>query len=465
MKRRIITALLTLAILFALLPFGILSASAATVGYPVTGGNLYYDTDYYVPALGHDFREGICSRYGAEDPNYVPPVLFVDVPENIWYYPAVQYAVSNKLMNGIGNQKFDPEGAMTRAMLVTVLWRYAGEPRQGSNSFTDVPNGLWYSDAVAWAAHNGIVSGIGNNRFDPDGKITREQMATILFRYSNSLGMITSDRAGLGSFPDGGKVSGYAKDALSWAVAEGLITGSASGGKVYLEPQGNATRAQVATILMRYIENVVKNAESQPVIPEQKVTYEQTIQALLEKNRIVGYGEGFLHDLNADGTQELIAMYTIDFAPGIAELVCSVYTISENEVKNLLYEKVLYRMAGGPSGYGMVVERNGQRYLAITKESGETGEDARRGGDWWLYTLDGTSLTLASHVQYEYRMSGGKVVPAKSSAIIDGIKVDYAEYLDWLSGMNRLVCMDGYCGYFASEDDGLSLEELLEQCR
>lgn len=280
MKRRIITALLTLAILFTLLPFGILSASAATVGYPVTGGNLYYDTDYYVPALGHDYREGTCSRCGAENPNYVPPVLFVDVPENIWYYPAVQYAVSNKLMNGIGNQKFDPEGAMTRAMLVTVLWRYAGEPRQGSNSFTDVPNGLWYSDAVAWAAHNGIVSGIGNNRFDPDGKITREQMATILFRYSNSLGMITSDRASLGSFPDGGKVSGYAKDALSWAVAEGLITGSASGGKVYLEPQGNATRAQVATILMRYIENVAKNAKTftvQDLIGDWEVDAEYTM--------------------------------------------------------------------------------------------------------------------------------------------------------------------------------------------
>lgn len=422
-------------------------------------------TDHYIPALGHDYWEGICNRCGAEDPNYVAPVLFADVPENIWYYPAVQYAVSNKLMNGIGNQKFDPEGAMTRAMLVTVLWRYAGEPEQGSNSFTDVPNGLWYTNAVAWAAHNGIVSGIGNNHFDPDGKITREQMATILFRYSNSLGMNTSNRASLSSFPDGGKVSGYAKDALSWAVAEGLITGSASGGKIYLEPQGNATRAQVATILMRYIENVVKNAESQPVVPEQQVTYEQTIRELLEKNRIVGYGEGFLYDLNADGTQELITMYTIDFAPGIAELVCSVYTISGNGVKNLLYEKELYAMAGGPSAYGMVVEKDGKHYLAITRESGETGEDALREGDWWRYAFDGTSLTLESQVEYEYRMKDGEVVPAESSAIINGIKVDYEEYVNWVSDMNCLVYMDGYCGSFSSEDGGLSLEELLEQCR
>ena len=148
---------------------------------------------------------------------------------------------------------FEPNTAMTRAMLVTVLWRYAGQPNEGTNNFTDVKSDQWYTDAVAWAAHNGIVGGVGNNKFDPNGNITREQMAAILYRYANSNGIDTSARADLSSFPDGNKVSSYANDAIRWAVAEGLINGS--DGK--LMPQGNATRAQVAAILMRFIENVV----------------------------------------------------------------------------------------------------------------------------------------------------------------------------------------------------------------
>ena len=145
---------------------------------------------------------------------------------------------------------------MTRAMLVTVLWRYEGQPKGYQNTFTDVnaKNGGWYIDAVAWAAANGVVNGVGNGRFDPEGKITREQMATILFRYAQKKGIDTSKRGSLGGFSDAERVSVYAKDALQWAVGEGIINGS--DGK--LLPQGSATRAQVATILMRYIENIVK---------------------------------------------------------------------------------------------------------------------------------------------------------------------------------------------------------------
>lgn len=143
---------------------------------------------------------------------------------------------------------------MTRAMLVTVLWRYAGEPVEGTNNFTDIPSGQWYTNAVVWAATNGIVNGVGDNKFNPDGNISREQMATILYRYSDSQGIDTSASTDLNSFPDASKVSGYAADAIKWAVAEGLINGS--DGK--LLPQGNATRAQVATILMRFIENLAK---------------------------------------------------------------------------------------------------------------------------------------------------------------------------------------------------------------
>lgn len=188
----------------------------------------------------------------------VPSVEFSDVSDSAWYKDAVEYAVTNGLMNGTGNNKFEPESPMTRAMLVTVLWRYAGEPAEGENIFSDVKDSEWYAKAVAWAAHNGIVGGVGNGRFDPDGKITREQMAAILYRYCNSNSISTASRADLTGFPDGKKVSSYATDALSWAVAEGLITGSKVGSKTYLDPQGNATRAQVATILMRFIENVIE---------------------------------------------------------------------------------------------------------------------------------------------------------------------------------------------------------------
>ena len=187
---------------------------------------------------------------------YCPSAHFVDVagPKD-WSHKGIDFAVKHGLFSGMSATTFEPETAMTRAMLVTVLWRYAGKPIEGKNSFTDVPNGQWYSDAVTWAAHNGIVAGVGNNKFDPEGKITREQMAAILFRYANKVGFDTSKRATL-SFPDANKVSGYAKDALQWAVAEGLVSGSKEGNVTYLHPQGNATRAQVASILMRFIENV-----------------------------------------------------------------------------------------------------------------------------------------------------------------------------------------------------------------
>ncbi len=182
-----------------------------------------------------------------------PSAKFRDVKASDWFHEYVDFAVSNGLFGGMSDTTFEPNTAMTRAMLVTVLWRYAGQPIEGENIFTDVPSGQWYTSAVAWAAANGIVGGVGNNKFDPNGNITREQMAAILYRYAQKLGLDTSARADLSGFPDGGKVSAYAKDAIRWAVAEGLINGS--DGK--LLPQGNATRAQVAAILMRFIENVV----------------------------------------------------------------------------------------------------------------------------------------------------------------------------------------------------------------
>ena len=230
--------------------------------YICTCGESYKDA--YTDALGHNYKDGVCTRCGAKDPSYKPDdkpietIEFSDVSPAAWYAGAVGYAVSNKLMNGMGGGKFEPNGSMTRAMLVTVLWRYAGSPAEGTNGFSDVPNGDWYTQAVAWASKNGVVNGVGNGRFDPNGKITREQMAVILFRYANQQGINTGKRGDFGKFADANKVSGYAVDALQWAVAEGIVGGSSEGGKLLLNPQGNATRAEVATILMRFLENVMK---------------------------------------------------------------------------------------------------------------------------------------------------------------------------------------------------------------
>ena len=211
-----------------------------------------------VPMLSHSFKDGICTVCGAKDPNYKPivPTHFNDVSTSAWYYDAVNYAVSMGLMNGVGNNNFAPDSPMTRAMLVTVLWRYEGSPTEGRNIFSDVPGGQWYTDAVAWAAANSIVGGVGNGKFNPNGNITREQLATILYRYAEKKGFDTSKRDNLSLFSDKDKVSNYAKDAIRWAVAEGLISGNVINGKTLLDPQGNATRAQVATILMRFIQNI-----------------------------------------------------------------------------------------------------------------------------------------------------------------------------------------------------------------
>ena len=182
---------------------------------------------------------------------------FADVPR-VWYREPVYYAVGTGLMNGVGNELFEPESSMTRAMLVTVLWRFAGSPKEGTNTFTDVPNGKWYTDAVAWAAAKGVVGGVGNGRFDPNGNVTREQMAAILFRYADATSVNTEKRGDFAAFADADKAGKWAKDALSWAVAENIIGGSKENGKLFLDPKGNATRAQVAAILMRFIENVIR---------------------------------------------------------------------------------------------------------------------------------------------------------------------------------------------------------------
>lgn len=183
---------------------------------------------------------------------------FTDVVAGTWYYGAAAYAYNNGLFSGMTPTTFAPNATMTRAMLVSVLWRLAGAPApKAPNTFVDVPDGAWYTDAVTWAAENGVVSGIGGSRFDPSGFVTREQTAEILYNYAHSKGYDVSARADLTAFPDAASVSGWAEEALSWANAAGLINGTVRDGQTILDPQGSASRAQVAMILMNYVEHVV----------------------------------------------------------------------------------------------------------------------------------------------------------------------------------------------------------------
>lgn len=219
--------------------------------------------DGYTAALGHNYVNGVCSRCGnvegtCDGGASCPSKPYHDVDTGRWYHEGVDYAIAHGLMNGVGNGMFEPESSMTRAMLVTVLWRYSGSPAEGTNTFVDVKPNQWYTQAVAWAAEHGVVNGVGHGMFEPDGNVTREQMAAILYRYANGVGIDTSARGNLAAFPDRNQVSSYAVDALSWCNAMGIIGGTKEGGVDYLDPQGFATRAQVATILMRYIEKVVK---------------------------------------------------------------------------------------------------------------------------------------------------------------------------------------------------------------
>lgn len=230
------------------------------------GSNAISDFVAAIPGIVFYYREGT-SGWGPtvfdQTLSYPTAVWttapYTDASPDSWYASAVRYTYDNGLMNGTGEYSFEPESSMTRAMLVTVLWRYAGQPQAAANPFTDVPGGEWYTQAVAWAAENGVVNGIGGGKFDPNGRVTREQAAAILFRYAQKVGAASAERADLSGFPDANAVSDYASDAMRWVVAEGIIGGSREyDGRDWLKPQGSATRAQVAAILMRYIENVTK---------------------------------------------------------------------------------------------------------------------------------------------------------------------------------------------------------------
>ena len=177
---------------------------------------------------------------------------FTDVSEKDWFYGDVMFVYENGLMLGTSKTLFSPHGTATRGMMATILWRMEGSPApKGKNSFTDVEAGKWYADAITWTAENGIFAGYGKDKFGPDDPITREQLAAIFYRYADYKGYDLTVKGNLDKFKDADKITDYAKTAMQWAVGSGLMKGKSGN---LLDPQGTATRAEIAAMLHRYIE-------------------------------------------------------------------------------------------------------------------------------------------------------------------------------------------------------------------
>ena len=189
-----------------------------------------------------------------------PSAAFRDLNQGAWYHTGVDYVLERELMIGMSATEFCPSVSMSRAMMVTVLYRLAGEPETAglANPFQDVEDTAWYADAVRWAAANKIVYGVSDTRFAPGNTLTREQMAALFYRYAQFQSYDTTASAALTSFPDDASVSGWARDAMKWAVATELIQGTKDNGKILLAPKDSSTRAQVAVILLRFSEKIEK---------------------------------------------------------------------------------------------------------------------------------------------------------------------------------------------------------------
>lgn len=184
-----------------------------------------------------------------------PGDSFIDMPNaEVWSHNPIEYVLEYGLLSGTGGSSFNPNGSMTRSMLVNVLWRIAGKPEcHSQNLFSDVQENAWYTTAVLWASENRIASGVGNGRFNPNGDVTREQIAVILCNFTSWRQNDVSSLENITEFSDYRAVSDWAVNAMSWAYAHQIISGQANGGTVLLNPTGKATRAEVSSILMRYM--------------------------------------------------------------------------------------------------------------------------------------------------------------------------------------------------------------------
>ena len=297
---------------------------------------------------------------------------FTDVPASHWAHDDITYVYENDLMNGTDGSLFSPESTTTRAQVVTVLYRLAGQPAADwANPFWDVPASAWFHDAVTWAWENDITGGVSSTHFGAGNAVTREQLATFLYRYAQDQGYDTSARADLSGYSDAGLVSSYATQALSWANATGLITGTTA---TTLSPQGSATRAQVATILSRFCQDVVPGGYVSPAhmirnLEASNLSKKDTLvamaQVLLDDGFAPAFVAGILGNILVEGDcgrfESSAYVSNPDAQPDYLRYLDENYDYREKYSYKLIYEgisvKEVYAMIlelgpGGANGRG-----------------------------------------------------------------------------------------------------------------
>ena len=297
---------------------------------------------------------------------------FTDVPASHWAHDDITYVYENDLMNGTDGSLFSPESTTTRAQVVTVLYRLAGQPAADwANPFWDVPASAWFHDAVTWAWENDITGGVSSTHFGAGNAVTREQLATFLYRYAQDQGYDTSARADLSGYSDAGLVSSYATEALSWANATGLITGTTA---TTLSPQGSATRAQVATILSRFCQDVIPGGYVSPAhmirnlegsTLSKKDTLVAMAQVLLDDGYAPAFVAGILGNILVEGDcgrfESSAYVSNPDAQPDYLRYLDENYDYREKYSYKLIYEgisvKEVYAMIlelgpGGANGRG-----------------------------------------------------------------------------------------------------------------
>lgn len=226
-------------------------------------------------------------------------IVFSDVKESDWYYEDVKYVQENSLMTGTGETEFSPSGATTRGMIVTILWRVEGEPVVEGKDFEDVSSDVWYSKAVAWASNNQIVSGYSETTFGPNDTATREQLATIMYRYASYKKCDLSKKAELDKYEDKDDISYYAIESIEWATANGIISGTS---ETTISPKDNVLRSQVAAILRRFCENfkiidnnmVDEKEDTEEPVEDKKEENTENKEENKENNNDFGGGGGFI---------------------------------------------------------------------------------------------------------------------------------------------------------------------------
>ena len=229
---------------------------------PFDNGNLLYINQYQAQSDGTlsvnyettgDTSNAEAFVVGGNIGDESQEMKFKDVSPNDWFYSSVMYVNKNGLMTGLNETEFGPVQSLARAQFAMILYRMNGSPAVDyTNKFKDVSAGIWYTDPIMWASNKGVVTGYSNGNFGPGDNINREQMAVMMYRYAKTQGYDVSASVELGNYKDGANVSGFAKQAMQWCVAEGIITGKYNG--TQLDPQGNAIRAECATIIRRFVE-------------------------------------------------------------------------------------------------------------------------------------------------------------------------------------------------------------------